>query len=255
MPGAVELQTLGRQWALFAIFALGLASGGVALAYEVLWSRELLNLLGSTTRASAAILTAYMAGLAVGSWLAGRWSAAIGQPLWLYVVAEAVLAVYGVAFPDLLAQLVGVLPSATQSVGVLVVLLLLPTCLMGVALPALAAALQNCGADHPKYVAGLYGLNAFGGACAALAVGFGALPTFGLAASQNGVAAVGLLVAGAAAALSVRWLPLSPGAVTEAPSLSERSEGGRDQRMGRRSITASFNSRSHEKRIRGQPAF
>ena len=35
----------------------------VALAYEVLWTRELLNLLGSTTRASALVLAGFMAGL------------------------------------------------------------------------------------------------------------------------------------------------------------------------------------------------
>ena len=56
------------------ILTLGFVSGGVALAYEVLWTRELLNLLGSTTRASALVLAAFMFGIASGAWCAGRWT-------------------------------------------------------------------------------------------------------------------------------------------------------------------------------------
>ena len=183
---------------------LGLVSGGIALAYEVLWARELLNLLGSTTRASAATLAAFMAGLALGAWFAGRLSTRLARPLWIYTAAEGLLAIFGFSFSEILGQFAGTVSSAALALGVLAALLLVPTLLMGAVLPALAATLQSWGAAHPRYIAWLYGLNALGGALAASVIGFGALPTYGLAASEAGTAITGLLAAAAAAALGIR---------------------------------------------------
>lgn len=171
----------------------------MALSYEVLWTRELLNVLGSTTRASAATLAAFMAGIAIGAWVAGRWSGRVLRPLWIYAAAEGVLAVIGAVFPELLGQLGGRFPGGLPLFGAIVGVLLVPSFLMGVALPALAAALQSYGADRPRHIAWLYGLNTLGGAGAALAVGFGMLPLYGLAVSEKGTVLVGLLAAGIAA--------------------------------------------------------
>ncbi len=204
-----------------------MVSGAIALAYEILWTRELLNLLGSTTRATAATLAAFMAGLALGAWLAGHWSARYPRPLWLYAAAEGLLAAFGFLFPELLGRLAGILPVATLSVGVLVALLLVPALLMGVALPALAASLQGYGAAHPRYIAWLYGLNTFGGAFAALAVGFLALPSYGLQASQAGTAVAGLLAAGAATMLGLRWWSASGAAIGRSAPSDRNVQGSR----------------------------
>ena len=128
-----------QRGAVFALLALGLVSGGVGIAYEVVWMRELFNLLGSTTMASSATLAAFMAGIALGAWLAGRWSEHVGEPLWLYVLAEGLLAVIGFSFSAALGPIADAVPGS-GTFGVLIVLLLAPTFLMGVALPALAAA-------------------------------------------------------------------------------------------------------------------
>ena len=191
------------------VLALGLVSGGVALSYEVLWGRELLNVLGSTTRASAVVLTAFMGGIAIGAWFAGRWSRRSIRPLLLFAAAEGLLAVIGFAFPGILDTVVTLLPGIASSSAFLIALLLVPAFLMGIALPALAAALQGYGAVDSRYVAWLYGLNTLGGAVAALAVGFGALPAFGLLASERAIAAVGLLVAVVAAGFASGWPALS----------------------------------------------
>jgi hypothetical protein len=118
-----------QRWTVLALLALGFASGGIAVAYEVVWTRELLNLLGSTTAASAATLAAFMAGIAVGSWLAGRVSELVGEPLWLFVGAEGLLAGFGLSF------------SAMLSV------------LSDTFLPSLATALQGEGAGHAQIYA------------------------------------------------------------------------------------------------------
>src|SRR6185503_6709027 len=48
-------------------YFLFLLSGATALCYEVAWTRHLVLVFGSTTRAVALILAAYMLGLALGS--------------------------------------------------------------------------------------------------------------------------------------------------------------------------------------------
>ena len=186
------------------ILTLGFVSGGVALAYEVLWTRELLNLLGSTTRASALVLAAFMFGIASGAWCAGRWSMQASRPLLLFAIAEGLLAVIGFAFPQVFDQVATHFPTIILSSAFLIVLLSIPAFFMGIALPALAAVLQGYGASQPRYIAWLYGLNALGGAIAALGVGFGALPAFGLLASEQGASAIGLAAASAAAILALR---------------------------------------------------
>src|SRR4029079_15778778 len=48
------------------------ASGAAALVYEVTWTRQLTLQLGHTVAAASTVLAAFMGGLALGAWLAGR---------------------------------------------------------------------------------------------------------------------------------------------------------------------------------------
>jgi spermidine synthase len=54
------------------IFFCFLISGLSSLIYEVLWMRMLILIFGSTTFAVSTVLTAFMGGLALGSYLFGR---------------------------------------------------------------------------------------------------------------------------------------------------------------------------------------
>ncbi len=198
-----------RQVSTPLLFALGLLSGAVALAYEVLWARELLNLLGSTTRASALVLAGFMAGLSLGAYVVGRYTVAFTRPLLLYAAAETALGGIGLLFPHSLQFLAARVGSDVLLDTLLFSLLAGPALLMGAALPALAAALQLGGAAQPRHVAALYGLHTLGGATAAFGVGLAALPSLGLAASERTAAVAGLLLAAIAWILSTRALPAS----------------------------------------------
>ena len=75
-------QSLGGQAGLGAsvgggVFRLILGvfflSGAAGLVYEVVWTRYLTLAFGVTAEAVSAVLSAYMAGLALGSLLARRW--------------------------------------------------------------------------------------------------------------------------------------------------------------------------------------
>src|SRR3990172_1313772 len=83
-------------------------SGASALVYEVVWLRWLVHLFGATTLAVSTILTAFMGGLALGSWLCGRWAPALARPLRAYGLLELGVGVYALALPLLLG---GVVPA------------------------------------------------------------------------------------------------------------------------------------------------
>ena len=53
------------------------ASGAAALVYEVAWTRLLTLQMGHTVAAASTVLAAFMGGLALGSWLGGRFDAAV----------------------------------------------------------------------------------------------------------------------------------------------------------------------------------
>ena len=83
------------------IFVLFFCSGATALIYEVLWSKYLSLLFGSTIQAQTIVLSIFMGGLALGNFLFGRRSVVIKQPLLAYGYMELGIGVYAAVF-DLL---------------------------------------------------------------------------------------------------------------------------------------------------------
>ncbi|MBF0527199.1 MAG: hypothetical protein HQK56_19125, partial [Deltaproteobacteria bacterium] len=54
------------------IFVFFFLSGGSGLVYELVWSKTLSLIFGSTTFAMATVLSSFMGGLAAGSYVAGK---------------------------------------------------------------------------------------------------------------------------------------------------------------------------------------
>ncbi|HAH05976.1 MAG TPA: hypothetical protein DCM05_05500 [Elusimicrobia bacterium] len=192
---------------------IGLAfflSGFAALLYEVLWVRLLALYFGSTTLAASAVLAAYMAGLALGSLLGGRAADRLGARALLLAFAglELGTGVLGLLTRPLIPLLGGALlsmglleaPASIQGAAYFsasLLLLLLPTTLMGATLPVLtrwAGLSRKEGFDKPFSL--LYGLNTLGAVLGAASAGFfliavlGPLGTLGLAAALNAAAAL-----------------------------------------------------------------
>src|SRR5206468_7687840 len=76
-------------------------SGATALVYEVLWSKYLTLMLGSTVQAQTVVLAVFMGGLAIGNRLFGKKSAAVRDPLRMYGILELVIGSYAFLFPHL----------------------------------------------------------------------------------------------------------------------------------------------------------
>ena len=70
------------------LLALVFLSGAASLIYQVLWSRQLTLVLGSTTFAVSAVVTAFMIGLALGARYFGPRADRSQRPLRLYVALE-----------------------------------------------------------------------------------------------------------------------------------------------------------------------
>ena len=77
-------------------------SGFAGLALEMVWSRMLALHLGGSAEAVTAVVTAYMAGLGLGSLAAASFASRVRRPLRLYALLEIAVALFALASPLLL---------------------------------------------------------------------------------------------------------------------------------------------------------
>lgn len=189
-------------------------SGGLALAYEVLWTRLLALLVGHTTYGLTTVLAATMAGLGLGGLWGGRLAGRIRNPLRAYALLEAGIGATGVALGPLLLALEPIFGAAYRAApdspvllaclrfALCGALLFVPTALMGMTLPVLAALATR--RDHVGGDVGvLYGANTLGAAGGALMAGLVLLPSLGIRGTALAAATLNLLVAAIAAGMSL----------------------------------------------------
>ena len=174
------------------VFLFFFLSGFSSLVFEVLWERMLMQVFGATTFAISTLLTAFMAGLALGSFLGGKVAAKLKKPLLVYGLLEGSIGLYALLVPwmlGLLPDLYGAifdtflknfyLFSLLRFVAVFAILLL-PTTLMGATLPIVSQWISR----HEKLFHGsiglLYGCNTLGACAGCFAAGFILLPALGL---------------------------------------------------------------------------
>ena len=147
-------------------------SGVGSLALEVVWTRELRLVFGSTTLAASTILVAYMLGLGLGGLAGGRLASRLPSGVRAYGWIEIAIGAYALAVPWLLAQLPALnrsllagldfWPAVFCRFAIALALLLVPTVLMGATLPILVTALVRRDARIGSSTGLLYGLNTLG---------------------------------------------------------------------------------------------
>lgn len=175
------------------IFAFFFFSGFTSLVFEVIWERALMRVFGTTSLAISTLLTAFMAGLALGAWLGGRISHRFERPLRVYGLLEGAIGLYALTIPWLLDASTFIyrwmfetlleMPAAFAGVRFLTafLILLFPTTLMGASLPLVSQWTARAGGVFESRVGLLYGVNTFGAFSGTVLAGFVFLPTFGLA--------------------------------------------------------------------------
>ena len=224
-------------------------SGATGLIYQVLWVRMADKVIGSAPFAVATVLTVFMGGLALGSYLAGRYVDRVPagkELLALYGRLEIAIAAAALALP-LVAPLLQPLYRFAYArlfehfwayqifcfAGCLA-LLIVPTGLMGATLPLLCRYFVERLDRLGQRTGRLYGLNTVGAAAGALLAGFvliehlGVDTTLSLAAGVNlSIGAACLVLARAqrlhrpATARSVRCTPPAGATASPAPETGE----------------------------------
>ncbi len=174
------------------ILLLFFCSGATGLVYEVLWSKYLALLFGSTIQAQTVVLAIFMGGLALGNRVFGSRADRVARPLAIYGYLEGAVGLYAFFFSSIYqfadkffttagAGLLDYRSGLLLLKGLISAALLLgPTMLMGGTLPLLAGWLQKQTAEAGRRAARFYSINSLGAVCGAGLAGFFLVTWLGL---------------------------------------------------------------------------
>ena len=195
-------------------------SGACGLIYEVVWSRMMLLIFGRTALSVGTVLAAFMSGLALGSFLIGRYADKSRNPLRLYAFCEAGVGLTALAVSFTLTSSVPIyvwMHSAFGGSPLLLgvvrfsfafLLLIVPTALMGATLPILSRLMLRQRGKVAHELGRLYAINTIGAVAGSLATGFYLIGHIGLHHTVD-VAVLGNLAVGAAAWFASRRFVLA----------------------------------------------
>jgi spermidine synthase len=181
----------GKQ-SIFVLFIF-MASGFLALLYEVAWSRALILVFGTSIYAFATMLTTYLLGLAFGSIVLGRFTDRVHNPIVLLAILQMVIGA-SVFFTT---PIIGRLPDyfmtffsnkniswgtvAFTEFIVCFLIIIIPTFASGASFPLVTRIFMN---DQSfkigRTVADVYAFNTLGGIFGSLVAGFILIPTIGV---------------------------------------------------------------------------
>jgi len=176
----VTLFKRNKNFVLILFFCSGISS----LIFEVVWLRQLTIILGNTVFAVSAVLTVFMGGLALGSFLSGRMIDRRNDPLRVYALIEISIGLLGFFLTSILNQTGPVYILFHNSLGENLILqyiaryvfsfflLIIPTTLMGATLPVLSRFVVENKYSLGLNIGRLYALNTLGAAGGCYLAGF-----------------------------------------------------------------------------------
>lgn len=175
----------------FLLYVSIFLSGGSALIYQVVWTRQCMLLLGSTAYAVGTVLSIFFLGLGLGSFFGGkvaertlnpmRWYAWIEilTGLWALIVIDVVSNKSGIAL-----YLIRLLPDKTwflflARISIAIFWFVLPSLCMGMTFPLLVRYEPTLKRKTRRYVSFLYFVNTTGAVLGAFFAGFVFIPNSG----------------------------------------------------------------------------
>jgi spermidine synthase len=186
-PSAADPNLFHLVWIAYGV------AGFCALAYQVIWTRILIFVLTTTVYAFATMLTAFLAGLALGSLASARWLVPrMGNPLRWFGALQLLVGLAALGSVPLLANLGAIDAGISGQVGwggfggLTVtylannfVVLLLPTFLMGAMFPVVTAVVLRGQTLLGRRVGQIYAANTIGCVAGAWLAGFVLVPLLG----------------------------------------------------------------------------
>lgn len=179
--------TRGQRYFLYFLFSL---SGGCALIYEILWTRHLSLLFGTTIYAVSIVAASFMGGLALGGYLIGRYADRKANLLKIYAAIEIGIAAMAFLLPhaiDLAGELHVAFEFFIPDYQLLIhisrlffcaALLAPPTILIGGTFPLMCRlfAREKCGGQIGR----LYAMNTLGAVAGTFLAGYVLIPQLGM---------------------------------------------------------------------------
>jgi spermidine synthase len=216
---------------LIRLYLLFVLSGAAGLVLETVLLRQFAWSCGSSAAATALVLAAFMAGLALGNALFGPIADRSARPLRLYGLLELGIGLSGATLVWLLGagrelflaplrMLESGVGQRAAEFGLAFLLVLLPTLLMGGTLPAVSRYVIRESERLAGSLGLLYGLNTLGAAVGVYLAGFHLIELMGVSNSAYLAAGINLMV-GVAALLIDRGISPAVGMGLQAESLEE----------------------------------
>lgn len=191
---------------LVGVVSCFVLSGFAALVYQTAWMRQFSLVFGTSELAVAAVLAAYMGGLALGAGIAARYVHRVTRPVLFYGTLEAGIAIAALSVPLLLSLLNGLyiavfggqpepvdasgLGQSIFYVATAFIVLAIPTAFMGATLPLLTKYVVRSEEQIGPRVGLLYATNTVGAVGGTVVAGFVLLPALGLAGTVYGKSVV-----------------------------------------------------------------
>lgn len=214
-------QTSRPRGLLATVFVLFFASGALALVYQVVWTRMMTHVFGSTAVAVGTVLAAFMGGLAIGSWYFGRVADRVPDRLRLYARIEVGIAIAAGVSHLALDRLDALYPALYDVTGGMAPLLVVvrflcafalvigPTILMGATLPVLGRLVVDDLDRIGLRLGTLYAVNTAGAVIGVLVTGFWLIGAVGVHVPAYLAMAGNLMIGLSAWIAAVRWVPAS----------------------------------------------
>lgn len=198
-----------RRTALALLLPIALVSGVCSLTYEVVWVKQFLPIFGLGLYAVTTVVTSFMGGLILGSWLGGRAIDRVARPLRVYGFIELGIGACALLLPLAIDATSGLVPAFHRHVSddflvfsvfrffVALALLAVPCSLMGATLPTLSRLLvDDDGETLSRDFSWLYAANVAGAVLGCGLAAFWLLEHQGVQATSRAVASVNLGLGG-----------------------------------------------------------
>ncbi|MCK5862643.1 MAG: fused MFS/spermidine synthase, partial [Candidatus Hydrogenedentes bacterium] len=179
-----ETSKAGIGVALAFVLLFFFVSGSCGLIYQIIWTRKLALLFGTTAYAISTALTIFFLGLGIGSLLGGKLADRTRFPLRFYGVFEIIISLWACLFILALPMLESILPTLLRLADfshftgialralLALALLFVPVTLMGATLPLLSRFVAGSNRSFGRRLGALYAVNTFGAVLGCFITGF-----------------------------------------------------------------------------------
>lgn len=206
MNTPLELKIENRKY--LGLFILFFFSGFAGLIYESIWTHYLKLFLGHAAYAQTLVLSIFMLGMALGSWIAGRITHYTKRFFLIYAVVELVLGIFAFSFNGL-SQLVmaaffdSIVPNYSNAMlingikwSIGAALIIPQSILIGMTFPLIANGLLILNRNASgRMISQLYFTNSIGASIGVIACGFLFIDRLGLPGSLNISGSINVLIA------------------------------------------------------------